>query len=102
MTGPLYQQSRGLLPQASQAHRIPSDYWKVVAVQQDERLQVAGFLLSQSAERGDDYCDHVVPLAAIETASGLQFFHGIDAQPDVSLAPRSSQLLDQLGCAGGE
>lgn len=98
MTGPLYQQSRRPLPEARQAHLVPSDYWKIIAVREADRLHVASFRLSQSLPRQTDYCAHTVPLARLEAASGLTFFHGRDAQPGITMAAPSAPLLADLGC----
>lgn len=99
MTGPLFEAPMAALPKAARPHRVPSGYWKVVALPAGGTVLAAGFVLPQTAARGDDHCHYQASLPAIERASGLGFFHGLDAAPQVAVQDGAAALLARLGCA---
>jgi endonuclease G, mitochondrial len=77
VTGPLYEEDAGELPNADEPHRIPSGYWKAVSMRSGGAL---GFIFSQAPEEGG-YCARVVPLSVIEERSGLDIFPAVSANP---------------------
>lgn len=89
---------RSQLPSADESHRIPSHYWKVVAVQGWPTIRIAAFIMPQTAKRSATICGFGVPLAEIERATGLTFFHRLGTVEKSVLAVRKGKLSSQLGC----
>ncbi len=90
LTGPLFEQLMRPLPAGPAYHRVPSAYWKVIALP-DGRL--SAFIMDQSTRQNANHCDFRVPLLHVEMRSRL------------FLLPRrgSTQLGsldDLLGCSG--
>lgn len=86
------------LPSADEDHRIPSHYWKVVGVQGWPAIRIAAFIMPQSAKRKDGICRYAVPLAHVERATGLTFYHRLGTIEKSLLAARRGKLLPALGC----
>ena len=95
VTGPLFDgDENGMkLPKADEDHKIPTDYFKVIAHNGSKRL--VSFIFGQGAARNMDYCQAIVTLTEVEQKSGLKIF------------PRtkgwSEDMRSELGCdaAGG-
>ncbi len=103
ITGSAYDGSFDGLPRADEPHRIPSAFWKLVAAPTvDEsgrtRIEALAFLLGQDTARGDHYCSFATDLIRLQTASGMTFFHGLDARPDIRVIDGSALLRGALGC----
>ena len=92
ITGTVYIDDMPELPNAHLPHRVPSGYWKIIAVKEkDEHIKMASFLFSQTAPRTSDYCEYSTPLNEIENLTGFEFF------ADYPYSEYSS-LLSELGC----
>lgn len=76
LTGPLYERLMKPLPNVQTVHRVPSGYWKVVALS-DGRM--SGFIFDQSTERRKEYCGARVGLREIVLRSRLVLFPDNDA-----------------------
>jgi len=77
MTGPLYESDMDPLPKADEEHRIPSGYWKLVAIGTRGKasdLKVTAFIMGQDTERGADFRDFKVRVDEVENRAGLDFF----------------------------
>lgn len=101
LAGPAPKPVAGLpkrLPSADEDHRIPSHYWKVVALQGWPTITIASFIMPQTAGRKDNICQYVVPLAAVERATGLTFFHRLSTIEKSVIAARRGRLAPFLGC----
>ncbi|MBN1531504.1 MAG: DNA/RNA non-specific endonuclease [Spirochaetes bacterium] len=73
MAGPLFERPMPQLPGADEPHRIPSGFWKIVAVRNPGGVRVAGFIFDQ---RGNarSLLAHLCTVDEIERRSGLDFF----------------------------
>ena len=100
MTGPLYERQMPALPGADETHRVPSGYWKIVAVQASGAVCAAGFIFDQDTPRNADICDHVATVDAVEQRRGLDFFQALPDAAENALE-RASSLTNELRCAGG-
>jgi endonuclease G, mitochondrial len=89
ITGPLYERDMPGLPKADEPHRVPSGYWKVVALADG---RAAAFIFDQMTPRGGSFCDHLVTIVTVETQSKL------DIMPEMSVA-QTTPLAPALGCA---
>lgn len=76
LAGPLFERAMPPLPGADEAHRVPSGFWKVVAMSGPGGLEVAAFIMDQDLPRGADFCAPAqrVGLAELERRTGLAFF----------------------------
>jgi endonuclease G len=88
ITGPLYERDMPGLPNADEPHRVPSGYWKVVALADG---RAAAFIFDQMTPRAGSFCDHLVTIVAIETQSKLDIMPEGGGRQPVELAPA-------LGC----
>lgn len=89
-TGPIFERLMRSLPNATVPHRVPSGYWKVVALADGRAV---GFVFDQSTPRGADLCLARVAIADLELRVRLRLF---------PMAPRPlTEPLDaELGCSG--
>lgn len=98
MTGPVYQRGMPPLPKADEPHRVPSGYWKIVAVQTTNGIRLAGFYMDQETPRNVRYCNQTRTVEEIEKVSGLKFFPALaDAQRQAMIGT-PSHLKSDLGC----
>jgi endonuclease G len=88
-TGPLFERLMKPLPNGPQYQRVPSGYWKIIALPDGH---VSAFIMDQNTPRNANYCDFRVPLIDVELRSRLQFF---PRRGNVDI----SSLDAQLGCA---
>jgi endonuclease G len=70
-TGPLFERLMKPMPAAPQHHRVPSGYWKIIALP-DGRM--TGFIMDQNTPRNANHCNYRVSLLEIELRSRLLFF----------------------------
>ena len=89
LTGTLYEKPEDPLPGADEPHKVPSGFWKVVAL---ENGKMAGFIFDQELDRDANHCDQIEPLQEIERRSGLNLF------PNAPLSWGSQELGSDLGC----
>lgn len=80
MTGPLYEEVQERLPNADEPHRIPSGYWKIIVIPNNQNiadtanLQVFGFIFSQNTPSKSILQSHLVNIDEIEKRANLDFF----------------------------
>jgi endonuclease G, mitochondrial len=92
VTGPLYEREMRPLPQTRKEHRVPSGYWKVIAVEDGRTTRISSFIFEQETPRGAKYCDMRKPLDDVESRAKLRLFP--------RLQRRSFGSLDRdIGCA---
>ncbi|MAL75013.1 MAG: endonuclease [Rhodospirillaceae bacterium] len=89
LAGTLYENTEASLPGADEPHKVPSGFWKVVALKNG---RIAGFIFDQNLPRDTNFCDQLQPLEHIELRSGLDLFP--EADPSWSL----EVLSTYLGC----
>ena len=70
-TGPLFERLMRPMPAGPAYHRVPSGYWKVVALP-DGRM--SAFIMDQNTPRNAKHCDFRVPLELVELRSRLMLF----------------------------
>ncbi len=76
MTGPLYERDTPPLPSADEPHRVPSGYWKIIALQTGKSLdsiKTAGFIFDQDTDRNAKIISRLCSIDAIEAKTGLDF-----------------------------
>lgn len=79
MTGTLYETNMPSLPNADEEHKIPSGYWKIiVVVEDDDTFNNMSFIFNQDTHRDDKVLDHLATINDIENRSGLEFFWDYD------------------------
>ena len=100
MTGPLYEREMPVMPKADESHRIPSNYWKIVATEKNGDIKVAAFLFDQEAERKANFCEKIfiTSVRTIENKTGLNFFHALKSTEQDNLETGPATLLPDLGC----
>lgn len=90
LTGPLFERLMRPLPRVAALHRVPSGYWKVVALADGRST---AFILDQAVPRGQDHCAARVSLTEMQLRSRLQLFPMIGRV-------RTGPLDAELGCQG--
>lgn len=72
MTGPIYGSEMPSLPNANEAHKIPSAYWKVVIlVTGQNSFEHAAFIMTQESGRRDAVLSKLTTIDEVEKQSGL-------------------------------
>ncbi len=99
ITGPLYERNMPNLPEADEAHMVPSAYWKIISIEDGGPIKVAAFYFDQNTGRDADFCDHLETVDEIEQKSGLDFFHGLEGSRESELESGSATLASQLSCS---
>ena len=94
LTGPIYQYYFGKLPKADEYHRIPSGYWKVIAIIEGNQAYTVAFAFDQDIDREADFCDQIVPLRAIEDEINLALMDKANIQNQID----SQRVAEKLGC----
>ena len=97
MTGPLYERETEALPGANEPHRVPSGYWKIIAVQsfQGQPIEVVAYIFDQNTPRSDKPSNHLVTVDELETRSGLDFFWQLHDDLEESVESCNSLSLKQ-------
>lgn len=93
MTGPLYGQIWATLPNASVSHRIPTGYWKIIAIEQeddDEPILVTGYMFGQDTARNADEDDFLATVNQIEKCTCLDFFSLLDDETEERIESQNS------------
>jgi endonuclease G len=98
MTGPLYERPMPPLPGADEAHRVPSGYFKILALTSEGSVETAAFVMDQKTAGSDRFCDHQVTVREIERRAGLDFFVGLPDPQEAALEGRIGTLARRLGC----
>lgn len=88
LTGPLYERLMRGMPGVSRLHRVPSGYWKVIALPTG---QAASFIFDQNTRRSANFCDMRVPIEEVVLRSRLELFPGPGT-------PELTSLDHALGC----
>jgi len=92
VTGTVYLTDMPALPNAALPHRVPSGYWKIIAVlEEDESIRLASFFFEQATPRTEDICEHSTSLHEIEDLTGFVFFADYPFN-------KMTSLLPDLGC----
>ena len=94
VTGPLFEWPMARLPATDKLHRVPSSYWKIIAVEKEGPIKAAAFYFYQDTPRRANFCDHVRGVDFIEAKSGLDFFADFEQQDTLE----ASQATLDLGC----
>ena len=100
MTGPVYERGMPALPEADESHRVPSGYWKIVATERNDIIEIAAFLFDQETERRANFCEEqfVTSVRTIENKTGLNVFHALPRAQQDELETGPATLLPDLGC----
>ena len=77
---------------------VPSGYWKIIAIKQNNSARSAAFIFSQSAQRNDDYCHFNATNDEIESRRGLEFFHQLQAADQVPIEGEQGDWFAELDC----
>jgi endonuclease G len=92
VTGPLYEFPMPSLPHAHLPHQVPSGYFKVIVLIEDNEISTAAFLFEQSDVRHSTFCNNSLSLEELSKHLGFQLFP--------SGLGENNYLLPHLGCSG--
>jgi endonuclease G len=86
VTGPLYERKMPMLPNADEKHRIPSGYWKIVAVEIDGMLPIfAAFVFNQDIPEGAGFLESLTTVNDVESRCGYNLFWQLDDHVEDSI-----------------
>lgn len=90
MTGPLYEKTMPKLLNADEEHTIPSGYWKIIIVPENEKetnFNVTAFIFEQDTPKikNNSLLKFIVSIDEIEKRSGLDFFWMLEANQEKPL-----------------
>ena len=96
--GPLYEEDMPQLPNADEPHTIPSGFWKIVAVRnEDDGLLLASFIFNQIPQKGSDICNYKTTVSEIEERTDLNFFSELGILVQSIGIETTNKLLPRLG-----
>jgi endonuclease G len=98
LTGPLYERIMPELPGADEAHRVPSGYFKIVALPAKAGASVAAVVVEQTTDGDDSHCAHLVTVREVEQRTGWNFFPELGESVSRELEEQPGQLASELGC----
>jgi len=82
MTGPLYEETMPQLPNTDETHVIPSGYWKIICVEETDKIRTAAFIFDQNTPRNASVIDHLVTIREVERRSDLDFLWVLDDEKE--------------------
>lgn len=97
-TGPLYERKMPKLPHAHLPHRVPSGYWKVIAVERNGEIETAAFVLDQKSKVGASFCKSAVSIRAVEARAHLNLLPALDQPSQDRIETGRGALLPRLKC----
>lgn len=98
VTGPLYEREMARLPHAAKDHKVPSGYWKIIAVERNGELRAQAFIMPQETPRDADFCRSAVMLSEVERRSRLTFFPQLEKTWRDRIDAQAGSLSAELGC----
>jgi endonuclease G len=98
VTGPLFEREMPALPGADEPHSVPSGYFKILSIQEGERLSVAAFIMDQETDGRSRFCAHQVTVRQVEERSGWDFFVSLPEELEERLETEQGRLGARLGC----
>jgi endonuclease G len=91
LTGPLFERDMEGMAKANEPHRVPSGYWKIVAIESGSSIKASSFIFDQMTPKAANHCTMRETIEEIERRATLRLFP--------RLKQRNFQKLDaQLGC----
>ncbi|WP_440056143.1 DNA/RNA non-specific endonuclease [Pseudoalteromonas sp. T1lg65] len=98
VTGPLYEYYFATLPQANEAHTIPSGYFKVVFTVIGSNVKASAFIMEQTSSRYLDFCRTEVTIDEVEARSGLNLLPSLPSYQATDVEGNIGGLSSRLGC----
>lgn len=98
ITGTLYEKPMRPMPNSKRQHKVPSAYWKVIALEEGNTIRTAAFIMHQDAKRSDDYCNSLVTIGEVEERSNLTLFPNLSETRRRALGEQPGALVSQIGC----
>ena len=98
LTGPLYEWPMAKLPATDKDHRVPSTYWKIIALEDTGSVRVASFYFYQDTPKRANFCNHLKTVDFIESKTKLDFFSGLNEEAEIEAGLPT--LAHDLGCLG--
>ncbi|MCW1717469.1 DNA/RNA non-specific endonuclease [Pseudoalteromonas sp. A3] len=98
VTGPLYEYYFAELPQANEAHTIPSGYFKIVMQQTGSTIKASAFIMEQTASRSDNFCNTEVSIDEVESRSGINVMPNLSYNSAQTIESSVYGLRSELGC----
>jgi DNA/RNA endonuclease G (NUC1) len=82
--------------------KVPSGYWKIVAVENGTTIRSAAFIMSQDMARSASFCGAIVTIREVERRAGLVFFPDLSDEQRGTLKDAAGDLASGLGCSSPE
>ncbi len=100
LTGPLYERKMEKLSYAHRDHTVPSGYWKIISLIENNKIEAIAFLMDQETPRETDFCSTKVTIGDIEKRAHLKFFPdlGDPARSSLENGTEEGPLLTAVGC----
>lgn len=99
VTGPLYERDMPRLPHADEPHKVPSGYWKIVAIDKNGVIETAAYIMEQSLPRDADFSDQRTTIRIVEQRSHLDFFPKLPRAQQDRLENKHGTLEQKLSTA---
>ncbi len=78
ITGPIFSKDREVEYLKNSFVVVPDAFYKIFAMQKNNKLYMLGFVIPQIAPKRDSLKNYIVSIDEIEKVTGLNFFHKLD------------------------
>jgi endonuclease G len=102
ITGPLYEKDMPALPKADEPHKIPSGYWKIIAIPSEQDIslihdiQIFAFIFDQETPKKSELSTHLVSIDEVEKRSKLDFFSDLQDKLEADLEKKANVQFDEF------
>jgi endonuclease G len=98
VTGTLYERKMPKLKHAHVPHKIPSGYWKMITVVENDRLLTAAFIMDQKTKVGTDFCTTAVVIGDVNHRAHITLLPQMPEAERKEVEKSPGNLLLELGC----
>ena len=93
MSGPVYERDMPSLPKADEDHKVPSGYWKIICIEENDFINVAAFFFDQDTPRKNKILNHQESIDFIEQKTGLDFLWLLDDGKENDLESQKNKVF---------
>lgn len=98
VTGTLYERKMPSLKHSHVPHKVPSGYWKMITVVENDKLLTATFIMDQNTKVGTDFCTTAVVIGDVDHRAHITLLPQMPEAGRKEIEKSSGSLLLQLGC----
>jgi endonuclease G len=98
VTGTLYERKMPGLNHAHVPHKVPSGYWKMITVVENDKFLTATFIMDQNTKVGTDFCTTAVVIGDVDHRAHIMLLPQMPEAERKDIEKSPGSLLLELGC----